>query len=299
MGSPASSIAGGGGEGAAGSGIEAPASSTDNGVVTWNGTDADAQNDTPVTITAAGVVAGATQLNVDNIRLDGNVVSTTNANGNLTVTPNGTGVIIASAQVQVPAGTAPAPGLGFSTDPESGLVSLGNGVIGVSFDGSRTWELRATRFVLQRNDGFVVLGSDENFGLGWAAAGIGKLCVGTSGLGAVRGGQEVIARTTDLTLTTAESGITYTNTGAGGQVIFTLPPATLTNNVGWSFGFVVRAAQNMRVVAPGADVIQLNTVATAAGGRIDSNTVGGFVFLFVAAAGVVQAVDAAGTFTAT
>jgi hypothetical protein len=45
--------------------------------------------------TTAGVV-GVTQLNADNIRLDGNTVSTTNTDGNLTFDLNGTGKIILS-----------------------------------------------------------------------------------------------------------------------------------------------------------------------------------------------------------
>jgi hypothetical protein len=43
------------------------------------------------TQTGTGTVTG--QWNVDNLRLDGNVLSTTNTNGNLTLTPNGTGYV--------------------------------------------------------------------------------------------------------------------------------------------------------------------------------------------------------------
>ena len=42
-------------------------------------------------------LAGLTQLDVDNIRIDGNTISSTNANGNIVLDPNGTGVIDASA----------------------------------------------------------------------------------------------------------------------------------------------------------------------------------------------------------
>ena len=38
-------------------------------------------------------LAGLQQLDVDNVRVDGNVVSTTNANGDLTLSPNGTGTV--------------------------------------------------------------------------------------------------------------------------------------------------------------------------------------------------------------
>ena len=50
--------------------------------------------------TVDGVVIGgssvATQISVDNLRLDGNTFSSTDSNGNITIAPNGTGNVIAS-----------------------------------------------------------------------------------------------------------------------------------------------------------------------------------------------------------
>lgn len=46
--------------------------------------------------TAIGIVSVTGQLNADNLRLDGNTISATNANGNITLLPNGTGVVNAS-----------------------------------------------------------------------------------------------------------------------------------------------------------------------------------------------------------
>lgn len=70
-------------------------------ILSANGTGIiDLQN--PVTslgITATGVVSVTGQLNIDNLRLDGNVISSTNLNGNITLTPNGTGVIETSASI--------------------------------------------------------------------------------------------------------------------------------------------------------------------------------------------------------
>jgi hypothetical protein len=51
------------------------------------------------TLTGVGVftVSGSTsQINVDNLRLDGNTLSVTNTNGNLIIAPNGTGALVAS-----------------------------------------------------------------------------------------------------------------------------------------------------------------------------------------------------------
>ncbi len=46
---------------------------------------------TATTLTSADVLSGLTQLNVDNLRLDGNTFSSTNANGIITYSPNGSG----------------------------------------------------------------------------------------------------------------------------------------------------------------------------------------------------------------
>lgn len=47
--------------------------------------------------TVTGVVTITGQLNVDNIRVDGNVISSQNLNGDIQLTPNGTGAVISSA----------------------------------------------------------------------------------------------------------------------------------------------------------------------------------------------------------
>ena len=50
--------------------------------------------------TVDGVVIGgasvATQISVDNLRLDGNIISSTDSNGNININPNGTGDVVAS-----------------------------------------------------------------------------------------------------------------------------------------------------------------------------------------------------------
>ncbi len=47
------------------------------------------------TVTGTMTITG--QLNIDNIRVDGNVISSTNLNGDITLSPNGTGLVITSA----------------------------------------------------------------------------------------------------------------------------------------------------------------------------------------------------------
>lgn len=51
---------------------------------------------TTLAITATGIVSVTGQLNADNIRLDGNTISSTDADGSITLAPNGTGNVILS-----------------------------------------------------------------------------------------------------------------------------------------------------------------------------------------------------------
>ena len=53
------------------------------------------------TITSGITALTAGQLTADNIRLDGNVISSTDSNGNITLTPNGTGDVVVSGDLVV------------------------------------------------------------------------------------------------------------------------------------------------------------------------------------------------------
>lgn len=81
--------------------VTGPATATDEAIVRYDGTTGELIQDSLVTISDAGVVSGATQLNVDNIRVDGNTISSTDTNGNINLDPNGTGTIEAAASVNV------------------------------------------------------------------------------------------------------------------------------------------------------------------------------------------------------
>ena len=54
--------------------------------------------------TATALKVGTTNVEVDNIRVDGNTISTTNTNGNLTLSPNGTGAVV-MGNVNITGGT--------------------------------------------------------------------------------------------------------------------------------------------------------------------------------------------------
>lgn len=81
--------------------VEGPASATDEALARFDGTTGKLIQNSSVTLSDAGVLSGATQLNVDNLRLDGNTLSSTDTNGNVVLDPDGTGIISALASVQV------------------------------------------------------------------------------------------------------------------------------------------------------------------------------------------------------
>jgi len=55
---------------------------------------------TGVSLNVSDEISGITQLNVDNLRLDGNILSSTNINGNIQFSPNGTGNIVNEASLR-------------------------------------------------------------------------------------------------------------------------------------------------------------------------------------------------------
>lgn len=69
--------------------------------------------DTGDTITGTYNLTG--QLNVDNLRLDGNTLSSTDTNGDINLTPNGTGMVV------IPVGTTAIPGIAFAGDLDTGI----------------------------------------------------------------------------------------------------------------------------------------------------------------------------------
>lgn len=102
--------------------VVGPASATDEAIARFDLTTGKLLQNSVVTITDAGIVAGVTQLNVDNLRLDGNTLSSTDANGNINLTPNGTGVVATSTIRASGSG-----GLALQNSGGTSLVSLGSG----------------------------------------------------------------------------------------------------------------------------------------------------------------------------
>lgn len=74
--------------------VAGASSSTDNALVRFDGTSGKVLQNSLAVVDDAGALSGLTQLDVDNIRVDLNTISSTNTNGNLNLTPNGTGDLV-------------------------------------------------------------------------------------------------------------------------------------------------------------------------------------------------------------
>lgn len=72
--------------------VVGPSSATDDALARFDATTGKLVQNSVVTADDVGVVSGVTQLNVDNLRLDGNTISSTNTNGDINLTPNGSGL---------------------------------------------------------------------------------------------------------------------------------------------------------------------------------------------------------------
>ena len=73
--------------------VVGPGSSTDEALARFDGTTGKLVQNSVAILTDAGVLSGLTQLNVDNLRLDGNTISSTDTNGDILLAPNGTGFV--------------------------------------------------------------------------------------------------------------------------------------------------------------------------------------------------------------
>jgi len=120
----------------------------------------------------------------------------------------------------------------------------------------------------------------------------GGILVGGPGAGST---VSVSNKTANFSITGAESSTRYTNNGAGGTVVGSLPAAT----VGLVFALSVAAAQTLRFAANGTDTINYGGTVSAAGGTIEGNVVGWFLLIECHVAGKWTVVNAQGGWTVT
>ncbi len=83
--------------------VVGPASATDETLPRFDSTTGALVQGSAVTVDDSNVMGGITQLNVDNIRVDGNTIISTDTDGNINLTPDGSGSVVVS-DIDVAAG---------------------------------------------------------------------------------------------------------------------------------------------------------------------------------------------------
>lgn len=241
-----------------------------------------------------------TRLDVDNLRLDGNTISSTNANGDINLTPNGTGAATLGN------GTAAAPTLRFTDDgsAKTGVrASTGHQLFLVSGG--------VDRILLDLNNGILALrsvgqvrfssGSDPSTGydLNVFRSGTSEATLGTTtgGISTLLCARTVEASTVGSAspnlLVSSESRKLLTNEGATAEAYNTLPSAA----AGMEFAFAVQDADGLRVVAAAGDTIRLAGSVSAVAGFVRSTVIGSALILTAINATEWVALSVAGTWT--
>jgi len=170
----------------------------------------------------------------------------------------------------LPDGLVGTPALSFASDPNTGIYRIGSDNLGIVVSGFAALNVAATGTTF----GAALMGGGNT----------------TSGLR-----DFVLARTSDLTLSgSSDSTKFYTNTGASGEVILTLPSASTT---GYRFSFAVDAAQYLRVKAAGTDTIRDAATVSAAAGYIRANVAGNVLEVTCIASGKWYVTSKIGTWT--
>lgn len=104
------------------------------------------------------------------------------------------------------------------------------------------------------------------------------------------------SKTSNYPITAADTGTQFDNAGAGGEVDFTLPTASK----GLHYGFIVAAAQTLKVIAGTGATIAIGASISASAGNISANAKYAAVQLeAISATEWVATSGAAGTWTVT
>lgn len=189
------------------------------------------------------------------------------------------GVTVASisptGHILVGDGTAALPGLSFTEDQNTGLARTAEDTLGLCVSGFAAVSIAAD---------YVTLNVSLNVGGG-----------------TLSGHREAIAvKTTDFNINVANSLLTgsgnaFSNDGAVGEVIITLPE--YATSVGIHYPFYVLADQYLRVKAPTGWVIRDGATVSADGGYIRNNATGSALRLRLAKTGVWVVETKSGTWT--
>lgn len=184
---------------------------------------------TPGTLTASSaIIVDASSkidvLNVDNITLDGNTISTTDANGNLILSPNGTGA------VNVPSGYKDRAGFSTNSLATKEYVDAVSGAKTITITGdtgSDTVNISDSALTFDGADGLATTITDNQVTIGVAGGGIpnSSLTNSTVTIAADAGSNDAVALGETFTL---NGGTGLTSTVGTNEVTFALDNTAVT-----------------------------------------------------------------------
>jgi hypothetical protein len=208
--------------------VTAAASLTDEAIVRGDGGVKGVQT-SGVTISDTNVVSGATQLNVDNLRLDGNTLSSTNTNGNIVLAPAGSGVVEMDV-LQAPSGA----GITLKNSAGGTIATFdGSGAnnVDTTFEGDATIGAASADYhVIEGGTGTITdtaTGSSTNININLVPKGAGRLQSGGTTVPTISSADALTNKTidgsnntiTNVSLTTGVTGtLPLTNGGTGASL---------------------------------------------------------------------------------
>lgn len=104
-----------------------------------------------------------------------------------------------------------------------------------------------------------------------------------------------VNKTANYTALTGDTGSLFNNSGAAGAVIISLPAAT----AGLTYAGYVGAAQTLELLANGTNTINNGIDTSSAGGNVQANTLGNFIWLICNTTGKWSTVSMVGDWTLT
>ena len=221
--------------------------------------------------TGGSTIGACTVLNLDNLRLDGNTISSTDTNGNINLTPNGTGQVMHSA------GSAAKPSISFAGDPDTGITQStspgGNWLDFITVGGSR-FRIDANGVRLSAP----VFGDGQQIGYGVSRG----VTASTAGSGAPR-----------VASAASDSFNIFHNEGSTAANYHSLPTAA----TGYQFTYVVQDGDGLRVTASTGDTIRSVASVTSSGGYIESTTIGSSITIVAINATEWMATSISGTWS--
>lgn len=213
---------------------------------------------TATTLDASDVLSGLTQLNVDNLRLDGNNLSSTDTNGNISIIPNGAGSTLFGGTTSFATAIIQAQ--------RAGNATIANGAWGVgfgaNFNGFHSRGASIGTFdALQNGDNIVQFNGLGSDGAAFQTAGRIQIAVsGSVSSGIVPGQMLFQTANTSGSLATAISISNSQVVGMGNMTFSTNTIATTSGNLILS--------PTTAIVSTGNLTFATNTIATTSGNLI-------------------------------